>query len=354
MPLLSLIMPVYNNADCLEQSVSAVLGQTCADFELLLVDDGSTDDSGAVCDRLAAKDARIRVIHQPNSGAGAARNAGIDAATGQFLFFPDADDFYEPDMLAVMLEAEQRTGADVVVCGYHSFDESGELPPLLPDDRLYPDRDTTRAFFTSCFPQGLAGYPWNKLYKKQLIDEHNLRFPDMRRFQDGMFNLDYFEHAASCCTVARPLYHYRVNTLGGVFRKYPPDIFDLLCRITDAYYAKLDAWALRGDDAERTVVPFFLNGVVGCIDNTYSPAWGFDHARRRAYFAQLAAHPTVRYCAARPHRLGRYADSVIALLVKRRFGMLLLLTRTKLILKRDFNGLFHRLKRHGNGRRDNA
>lgn len=131
-PRLSMIVPVYNAAVYLAAGVNALLTQTFADFELLLVDDGSTDGSAALCDELAATDPRVRVIHQQNAGAGPARNAGIDAARGEYLMFPDADDQCAPDMAARLLAVAETTDAEVVVCGYRSFDEAGERETVLP------------------------------------------------------------------------------------------------------------------------------------------------------------------------------------------------------------------------------
>lgn len=345
MPHVSIVVPVYNCESYMERSLDSILSQSYSDFELILVNDGSTDGSGALCDRVAEQDGRVRVIHKENGGAGSARNAGMEAATGVYILFPDADDYYEPDMLRTLLEAGERTDADVVLCGYHCFDEKGPCEDVLPKAQLLEGREAVREFFTGLFPQGLVGYPWNKLYKMELINRFGLRFTDMRRFQDGVFNLAYFEHAETCCVLDQALYQYRVNNIAGVFRKFPGNIFELLCEITDAYYDKLNEWELRSEHAETEILPFFLNGVVSCIDSMYSPNWGFSHRQRKDYLRMLADNATVRYCTAKqPERLGRYATLVIGLLHKRHLTRLLMLGRCKVLLKQYGNGLFRKLK----------
>ncbi len=345
MPQVSIVVPVYNCESYMERSLDSILSQSYSDFELILVNDGSTDGSGAICDRVAERDSRVRVIHKENGGAGSARNAGIEAAEGLYILFPDADDYYEPDMLRTMLEAEEKTEADLVICGYHCFDEKGPCEDVVPEARLLETAADVRQFFTGLFPHGLVGYPWNKLYKKEMIDRFGLRFTDMRRFQDGVFNLAYFEHVETCCVLDQALYHYRVNNIAGIFRKFPGNIFDLLCEITDAYYDKLDEWQLRDSRAEREILPFFLNGIVSCVDSMYSPQWGFSHRQRKEYLRMLADNETVRYCTAkRPETLGRYAALVVELLEKRRIRSLLALGRCKVLLKQYGNGLFRKLK----------
>ena len=113
---LSIIVPVYNVAQWLPETVDSVLEQTFRDFELILVDDGSGDGSGEICDSYAEKDSRVRVIHQKNAGVSAARNAGVAAAEGDWIGFVDSDDIIEKDMFAVMMALAEQYGADVVQC----------------------------------------------------------------------------------------------------------------------------------------------------------------------------------------------------------------------------------------------
>lgn len=124
-PLLSIIVPVYDVERYLPKCMDSILAQTFTDFELILVDDGSPDNCPALCDAAAAKDARIRVIHQKNGGLSAARNAGLDAARGAWIGFVDSDDYIAPEMYEALYHAVQSTGADLALCDYAEVDETG-------------------------------------------------------------------------------------------------------------------------------------------------------------------------------------------------------------------------------------
>lgn len=129
MPKVSVIVPVYNAEKYLQECVDSILRQTLTDLELILVDDGSTDSSPAICDRYAEQDARVQVIHKPNGRAASARNAGLRAASGEYVAFVDSDDWISPEMYEKMLE----TGADVTLCDYVRFQGKTETPFTQPN-----------------------------------------------------------------------------------------------------------------------------------------------------------------------------------------------------------------------------
>lgn len=174
MPKASVIVPVYNVEDFLEKCVDSVLAQTERDFELLLIDDGSTDGSGVLCDRLAGKDPRIRVIHQENQGLGGARNTGIEAAACDWLLFLDSDDWIDPETLEKALMAGEQQEADMVLFAFRSVDMQGKelgifLDNVPKNQSLSPK---IRKDLLLCYPCA-----WNKLYKKSLFLDTGVRYP---------------------------------------------------------------------------------------------------------------------------------------------------------------------------------
>ena len=179
--MISVVVPVYNVEAYLNACVQSVLAQSYKNFELILVNDGSTDQSGGLCDRLAGTDPRIRVIHQANGGLGAARNTGLEAAKGEWLFFLDSDDCIEPEALALTLQAGERYGAELVIFGFRSVSESGKalqtfLDPL-PMNQLLT---------TETHPALLLAAPvaWNKLYRRSLFLDHGIRYPGRVWYED--------------------------------------------------------------------------------------------------------------------------------------------------------------------------
>ena len=174
MPKSSVIVPVYNVKEFLEKCVDSILNQTERDFELLLIDDGSTDGSGALCDELAGKDDRIRVIHQENRGLGGARNTGIEAAVGEWLLFLDSDDWIEPETLETTLTAGEQQEADMVLFGFRSVNMQGKELGIFLDDlpRNQGLSMKTHKELLLCFPSAA-----NKLYKRKLFCDTGIRYP---------------------------------------------------------------------------------------------------------------------------------------------------------------------------------
>ncbi len=181
LPNVSVIVPVYNVKEYLEKCVNSILAQTYSDHELLLIDDGSTDGSGALCDRLAEGKERIRVIHQENAGLGGARNTGIEAARGKWLLFVDSDDYLEPEILERSLAAAQKAEAQVVLFPLRSVDEAGntlsELREPLPSGQALETAKCRELFLAS--PCACS-----KLYLASLFRDTGIRFPSRVWYED--------------------------------------------------------------------------------------------------------------------------------------------------------------------------
>lgn len=246
MPLISVIVPVYNAGGLLSRAVQSALDQTLEDFELILIDDGSTDGSGAVCDGYAQRDDRVRALHQKNSGVSVARNRGIAESRGQYIAFLDADDWLEPDYLAAMHALLAETGAKTAACGNWLSQPDGsrlEEAPPLPGG--YYEAEEARAgivlpLLADRVREGLLnGYIWRYLFDAELIRRHKLRYSGAY-LEDELFLIEYFSLGASLAVVNRPLYHYYQN-LGSVTRRYLPgylDTFFSSLAIKEAYVRK--------------------------------------------------------------------------------------------------------------------
>lgn len=201
MPKISVIIPIYKVERYLDACVASVVGQTYTDLEIILVDDGSPDGCSAICDAWAQKDARIRVIHQTNGGLSAARNSGLDIATGEYIAFVDSDDRLEPDILERALARQQQDHADLVIFNYLYTDENNEPLPK-PDYTIFHDEGMTPATFWPRFfacDDRCSYYivAWNKLYKAETF--RTLRYAVGKRYED-MFLLPSL--IDSCKTIA--------------------------------------------------------------------------------------------------------------------------------------------------------
>lgn len=215
-PLVSVIVPVYKAEAFLDQCVQSMLGQTERDFELLLIDDGSPDNSPAMCDAWAARDARIRVLHKPNGGVSSARNAGLDAAGGEFIVFLDSDDWAEPDYLSRLLALQAQTAEEgvLVMTDYQPFAPEG------PEARDFPAPFTARLDGPDANPQAfrdlIFGFrlfpPYCKLYRRERIEALGLRFKtEIRTAEDFDFNMRYLTRVKAVRYQPAATYHYRVD-----------------------------------------------------------------------------------------------------------------------------------------------
>ena len=181
-PAISVIIPVYNVESWLRRAVGSLQNQTCTSYEILLVDDGSTDGSGALCDKLADDDVRIRVIHQENQGAAAARNAAIEIARGDYLYFMDGDDWCDRTMLKDMYRVASERNLDLLITGFTIdtyYDDEGKYYRELRNapDRIFESQEEFRANACQLFDAQLLYAPWNKLYRRSYIKEKGIRFP---------------------------------------------------------------------------------------------------------------------------------------------------------------------------------
>ena len=187
---ISVIVPVYNAERCLAACVDSLLAQTYADFEVLLVDDGSADTSPAICDRYAAADDRVRVIHQKNAGVGAARNAGLDAARGDYLAFVDADDTVLPDYLETLYRDITEQDVDIVCCNFQEFYHGQPVNMTIPrvmNNRRIPYRNDCYADMVDNHEIYSAGV-WAALYRRDRFQL--LRFTSLPFGEDCVFNFD--------------------------------------------------------------------------------------------------------------------------------------------------------------------
>ena len=186
----SIIVPVYNAEKYLRECVESVLGQTLSDIELILVDDGSTDGSPALCDRYAVQDHRVKVIHKPNGRAASARNAGLRAASGEHVAFVDADDWISPDMYEKMLQ----TNADVTLCDYVRFQGEKQFPFTHPNIAagFYNKAQIREKIYPHLVMDGIE-YPitisnWALLIRREVIVKNRLSYrEDIRISEDAPF-----------------------------------------------------------------------------------------------------------------------------------------------------------------------
>lgn len=218
-PLISVLIPIYNASQYIENCVESLLRQSYSHIEILLVDDGSTDGSGSICDSYAIEDSRIKVFHIENSGPSHARNYGIEKATGEYLIFVDSDDYVESLYIEKLYSLISCDEIDLGICNYNEFTEKGnKYPQTLEKDLL----DTLTGFVADDYNiiRSRFWVPWGKIYKLNIIKDNGITFPeDMVIAEDQIFNDAYLCHVNHYAYVDECLYNYRIDNGGSLSSK---------------------------------------------------------------------------------------------------------------------------------------
>lgn len=210
-PLVSIIVPVYNVENYIQGCISSIVGQSYNNLEIILVDDGSTDKSGLICDEIAKTDNRIHVIHQQNQGLSGARNSGIDFAKGEYLFFVDSDDFLSITSIEFLEETSRHYGADLVVCDNVRCKDCESFGSFVINQRevvqeVIDEYQRMKVFLTESKIKVVA---WGKLYKRNLFDK--VRFP-VGRYNEDNFTTYKIVHLAKTIVVTNYIgYVYRIS-----------------------------------------------------------------------------------------------------------------------------------------------
>lgn len=208
--MVSVIIPVYQAEHYLRRTVDSVIAQDFADWEMLLVDDGSTDASAFVCDEYARNDRRIKVFHKSNGGQSSARNYGMERAIGEHVYFMDDDDQLRPNALFTLISIARKYDADISACSYTSVYDNGDEGNLSHSGKqeLLSNEDGVKAFLA----RQIDVYIWTKLYKRTFLKRNNLRFIE-RGEEDFLFNMEAFRLADSIAYHDTPIYIYSERSL---------------------------------------------------------------------------------------------------------------------------------------------
>ncbi len=290
-PAISVIIPVYNVESWLRRAVGSLQNQTCTSYEILLVDDGSTDGSGALCDKLADDDVRIRVIHQENQGAAAARNAAIEIARGDYLYFMDGDDWCDRTMLKDMYRVASERNLDLLITGFTIdtyYDDEGKYYRELRNapDRIFESQEEFRANACQLFDAQLLYAPWNKLYRRSYIKEKGIRFPGT--FWDDLpFNLDVMRDVERVGCIDGHYYHFLRARAESENTKYRPDMYDKReeeHRWMNELYAY---WNLDSPEIEEFLARRYAERLVGCIENVTNRNCTLSKEEKRAAIKQM-------------------------------------------------------------------
>jgi glycosyltransferase involved in cell wall biosynthesis len=246
-PLLSLIICAYNVERFMRTGLDALLAMK-GDYEVVICDDGSTDNTGVIADEYAMKYAQVRVIHQENTGLGGARNTAMDAARGQYIGFYDVDDKLSHDYFSVLQNVVSIHRPDVLMFGYCEVNEFYHSSiPFSFNSALYQNNQDISKAYIDAF-SGVRfnnGFTWNKLYRRAFLTANNLRFGNQRIQQDEVFNCKVYARAQSIQTIPDILYNYYIYQTGNNRSRYIANRLDIYRDVRDALTDLCNYWQLK-------------------------------------------------------------------------------------------------------------
>ena len=235
-PAISIIVPVHDVEKYLRGCLDSIITQTFVNWECILVDDGSIDPSGTICDEYAAKDQRIRIFHKENGGVSSARNVGLQHARGEWFYFPDSDDMLKPNALDIMVNMIS-VDIDYVMCGYEIYDENDQCVYAIGESkRKYISRHDALMEMFNPSDYRYQGYLWNKLFRASIISKYALSFDENIRYnEDRLFNVVYLSKIEGNVVYATtPVYRY--------MKRLTSAMASLSVRFTEDFLTDLDAF----------------------------------------------------------------------------------------------------------------
>ena len=306
-PVISVIVPVYNAESYLERCLESLLNQTFSDIEIILVDDGSKDNSGRICDAFKVRDSRIKVIHQKNSGAGFARNNGLKIAAGKFVSFVDSDDYIELDTYRKIIDHIGKNNAETCIFGYNKVRDDKIFFTKTNDiTGTFAGKETRNTIFLNVlgaepsFPEDykiLWLSPCLSLYSLDIIRKHRVAFPSEGEFvnfcEDFLFNIDYYFHASIVTVINEAFYYYcdNKNSSGTAYneKRFRTDanLYLEVSKRLKNYITDADFLAKAQERLQRT----FLSRVRNCV--MYISAY-LSYGKGRRHIKEICDSATLR------------------------------------------------------------
>lgn len=307
-PKISVIIPVYNLYYWLNFAVASLQIQTLKDIEIILIDDGSNDGSSILCDQLASIDHKIKIIHQKNSGAAAARNSGLKKAQGEYIYFMDGDDWCEPDMLEKMYEFATQNNLDLVVCGFYIdtyYNDNDYFQELRTAPyQIYHQKKEFRKDAYKYFDAQLLYAPWNKLYRRSYLEKNHITFPDT--FWDDLpFNLEVLRNIDHIGFLNNRFYHFLRARKESENTKYRDNLYEKREEEHALINNLFVQWNIASKEIDEFLSRRYIERLVGCIENITLPSYKLGNSEKRKLIQKMISSPQAKHAIliAKPHSL---------------------------------------------------
>ena len=348
-PKVSVIIPAYNVDRFIGRAIESLQNQTMRNFELIIVDDGSTDRTGQVADRMAERDIRIDVIHTENQGAAAARNVALDRARGEFVHFVDGDDWVEPTMLADLVEIAEEDDLDLVIAGFYIETYYGDADQHTTELKSQPTcRYASQQEFRSgawrLFDTNLLYTPWNKLLRRSYLERIHARFKPTF-WDDFPFVLDVIRDIERVAVTERAYYHFIRLRAESETARWRPNMYEKREEEHGWMLDLYEHWGLSGDPASVEMVQRrYAERLVGCIENVCNPSCKLTDAEKREQVEQMIGSERAQLAVSIAQPRSRMMKLMLMPVRRRDAGLALAEGRFISFVKRHNTKLFATLK----------
>lgn len=334
-PKVSIVIPVYNMGQNLRKCVDTLVNQTYQNLEIILVDDGSQDNSLEICRELEKEDSRIMSYHQMNQGAGPARNYGIEQATGEYVYFPDADDYLEKNAIQVLINSVVSTGSDLAVFGYKKASQNEEIYGIKRYEPMVFEAENVRKdyseFITMEAKYSIQGAPWNKFFSLNIIKENKITYPALRRHQDEAFIARYMTYAKKICFISDVLYVYYVNDLKKEWDKYPVDYIDAVTGLFKERKTNILVWNPEDKKTHDIVYREYLCNVIKTLELSFSPKYNFNRKKRVEWIKKIIVDSDIKNVPC-PLCTGKYQKTVYKMIERKNYFFLYMSLYVKVVV----------------------
>lgn len=294
-PFFSVVMPSYGVEAYLEKAVESILQQTFENWELLIVEDGSPDRTGALAEELKKRDERIQVLHhETNRGLSSARNTGIEQAAGTYIWFMDPDDHVEEDMLEQVYASIQTNRAELVITGHveEYYDNQGSLSythPVRPKKHLFTEQKELREYVIELEQETLYGYAWNKFYSMDHIRKNGLQYETVKLIEDIVFNIQFCMDIQRMNVLDITPYHYAKRMEGSLTTKFVPDYYPLHRRRISMLYEQQKYWGNNTKQVLSILGSLYGRYLLSAMERNCDRRSGMTGADRRMFCRKVFA-----------------------------------------------------------------
>lgn len=344
----SIIIPVYNCQSYISRCIESIINQKHKSYEIILINDGSSDNSGTICDEYAKKNKQIKVIHKKNEGVSAARNDGLKQVNGKYICFLDSDDYIDKDFFATADRIiDKNKEVELINFGFYSEVENSNYEILSSDtitykEKYYNSQLKLKKDFVNLWDNTMLYNIWNKVYSAKIIEENKITFPNYNWGEDVEFNRIYLSKINNMYNSKKCFYHYIRERKGAATKSYKPEFFDIRKKEFTEFNEYFEKWGIQKKDYYEYSCRRYIERVLGCIENVYCSNLKFKDRYKeiKKIILDPITRETLKYAQPKSKKI-----KIMLIPIKLKLVLIsMLMGRTFNIIKNKFPSLFNKLK----------